>query len=439
MGCEPRRGYRSDVACDDEKNQAEVVLQNTRREQGTMGRPRRFTTSHHRGPPCGTAERRCRHCVMPGRAGVTTPGLDIAAAHPPPHTPSPPLPFFPFTVWSVSSNELTSRYATEAILLISFLEFYDELFFYFSLLCCFRNLYEEPPSCIRDAVCHFPPPGNTPFSSHMDPPEVLDSEPPHIHPSSPPTSNTQLAALLSDAFREADSLRRELSIVRKRAEKAERLVQALTPDPTGSPSAHQNGNPQDQKQTVKMLIEDYEERLAQAEIAREEAETRRRVAQESWEQVERYLVLVESRAKDARIAFTRISEGSVAPLVLPPLPPHISTGGGSLSTYPPSSSSQIMAPPNVPSRQHSRHHQSSRHSAAFPILPPHPIPNPNPNLSPSAGTRRPRTPSMDGLYNAAQPPPKRSRANTDDQRTREPRPSYSESVFIFSPSTSSIK
>ena len=149
------------------------------------------------------------------------------------------------------------------------------------------------------------------------------------------------------------------------------------------------------------------------------------MAQENWEQIERYLSLLESRAKDARIAFARTSEGSVASLVLPPLPPHIGAGGGSLSTYPPSSSSQVMAPPTVPSRQHSRH-QSSR---AFPALPPHPIPNPD-HLSPSAGTRRPRTPSMDGLYNSAQPPPKRSRANTDEQRPREPRSSYSESVCL---------
>ncbi|KAF8815492.1 hypothetical protein BYT27DRAFT_7249155 [Phlegmacium glaucopus] len=247
----------------------------------------------------------------------------------------------------------------------------------------------------------------------MDPQEV-----------SPQTSNSQLAALLAEAFRDVDSLRRELSVTRKRAERAERLLQALNLDPTGSPpSAHPNGDQQVQKQTVKLLIDEYEDRLAQAEVAREEAESRRRVAQESWEQVERYLALVESRAKDARIAFTRISEGSVAPLVLPPLPPHIGTEG---ATYPLSSSSQIMAPPNVP-RQHSRQHQSNRQSAAFPVLPPHPIPNPNPNSSPNAGTRRPRTPSMDGLYNPAQPPPKRLRSSTDDQRTRETRPSYSES------------
>ena len=279
------------------------------------------------------------------------------------------------------------------------------------------RLYEEPPSCIRNAL-RFPPPGTPP---HMDPPEVLDS--PRPLPSSPPTSNTQLAALLSDAFRDLDTLRRDLAISKKRADKAERLIQTLTSDPTGSPP---NGNPQDQQQkhaqTVKRLIEDYEDRIAQAEIAREDAEARRRVAQDNWEQIERYLSLLESRAKDARIAFARASEGSVASLVLPPLPPHIGAGGAS---YPPSSSSQVMAPPTVPSRQHSRH-QSSR---AFPALPPHPIPNPD-HLSPSAGTRRPRTPSMDGLYNSAQPPPKRSRANTDEQRPREPRSSYSESVCL---------
>ena len=276
------------------------------------------------------------------------------------------------------------------------------------------RLYEEPPSCIRNAL-RFPPPGTPP---HMDPPDVLDS--PLPLPSSPPTSNTQLAALLSDAFRDLDAVRRDLAIAKKRADKAERLIQTLTSDPSSSPP-----NQEKNAQTVKRLIDDYEDRLAQAETAREEAEARRRAAQESWEQIERYLSLVESRAKDARIAFTRISEGSLAPLVLPPLPPHIGTGGGSLSTYPPSSSSQVMAPPTVPSRQHSRHQQSSR---AFPSLPPHPIPNTD-HLSPNAGTRRPRTPSMDGLYNT-QPPPKRSRANTDEQRTREPRSSYSESVCL---------
>ena len=180
----------------------------------------------------------------------------------------------------------------------------------------------------------------------MDPPEVLGS--PLTLPSSPPTSNSQLAALLSDAFRDVESLEKDLAFATKRAEKAERLVQTLTSDPSGSPSTHPNGNPQDQQQkhaqTVKRLIEVHEDRLAQSK-AREEAEAHRRVARESWEQVERYLVLLESRTKDARTAYSRISEGSVAPLVLPPLPPLIGIGGSSLSMYPPSS----MALFNIPS------------------------------------------------------------------------------------------
>lgn len=62
--------------------------------------------------------------------------------------------------------------------------------------------------------------------------------------------------------------------LKKHAEKAERLIQTLTSDPTGSPPTS-NGSPQDQQQkralTVKRLIEDYDDRLAQAEIVREDA------------------------------------------------------------------------------------------------------------------------------------------------------------------------
>ena len=53
---------------------------------------------------------------------------------------------------------------------------------------------------------------------------------------------------------------------------------------------------------------------------RDEAEARRCVVQESWEQLEAYLTLVESRVKDARMAFTRISERSMASLFLLPAP-----------------------------------------------------------------------------------------------------------------------
>ena len=63
-----RRGYGSDVACDDEKERAEVVL-----PKHAAGARHWCRGSLHkvdgiggfRGPDCGDPERRCRHCVMP--------------------------------------------------------------------------------------------------------------------------------------------------------------------------------------------------------------------------------------------------------------------------------------------------------------------------------------------------------------------------------------
>ncbi|KAF8148893.1 hypothetical protein B0H34DRAFT_735739, partial [Crassisporium funariophilum] len=204
----------------------------------------------------------------------------------------------------------------------------------------------------------------------MDLSPVLDPRS-HIQPPSPPTSNAQLASLLSEAFREAESLRRELRSTLKRADKAERTVQVLTanPDPAGSPSAstNTNGSPQQQQQqqqelerakhaqAMKRLVDEYEERLGQLEMAREEAEGRRRVAQDGWDQLERYLTVLEIRSKDARTAFSRLADGASGSLVLPPVPRDPSS-----HQQPP----QTMAPPHVPARQHSRshHHQQPSQS-----------------------------------------------------------------------------
>jgi len=251
-------------------------------------------------------------------------------------------------------------------------------------------------------------------------------------------SNAQVAALLADAYRDIDSLRSEVKVQRKRAEKAERIVHVLHSDPTSSPgSATTNGTPtldvqqlqQKHNETMSRLAEDYEEKLRLAESARDEAESRRRLVQESWDQLEHYLSNVELRAKDARNAFTRISSSSSSgPLSLPPLP----SPTGLLTLSPPSAtthhyggSSSSMAPPGSVPRHSSRHSSSRSGPVAFP-LPPHP----NPNPSHPSGSRRPRTPSMDP-YGATQPPTKRSRTNADDQRGREPRTSYSESVSLL--------
>ncbi|KAF9523220.1 hypothetical protein CPB83DRAFT_898959 [Crepidotus variabilis] len=287
------------------------------------------------------------------------------------------------------------------------------------------------------------------ISPHHDsrPPTLLQdpaSPTPQSATSSSP-SHTQLAGLLADAYRENESLRKELASARRRAEKSERIVQILNSDPTPSPattsgaSATNGGGggasvPHDIQQlqqkhtdTVKRLIDECDEQVRSAQSARDEADTRRRMAQDGWDQLERFLSELELRAKDARSAFSRLSSGSTSPggFVLPGIPSP--TALLSASTPSPSSAQytgSAMGPPGaVPTRQSSRH--ASNRSGVFPVLPPHPNPNPT-STSHTTGTRRPRTPSVDA-YAAGQPPAKRSRGSTDDQRGREPRTSYSES------------
>ncbi|KAF8972018.1 hypothetical protein BDZ97DRAFT_1008045 [Flammula alnicola] len=252
---------------------------------------------------------------------------------------------------------------------------------------------------------------------------------------SSPTSNAHLAAMLADSYRDAENLRRELAIARKRVEKADRIHHILSlADASGSPPTTNGGSqdhpqqsiPKPSEQQLKRIIDEYEEKIARAEAARDEAEARRREAQDGWRQLDEYLAALELNAKEARVSFTRtrMVDDANGAFVLP-----LSSTFLSASASAQLSAHQTMAPPNVPSRHHSRRTSSRAPTVAFP-LPPHPNPNPPlTNQPPSTGTRRPRTPSIDGLYSAAQPPSKRSRASADDQRGREPRPSYSESYL----------
>lgn len=275
-----------------------------------------------------------------------------------------------------------------------------------------------------------------------------DSSSPNSIPSPASVSNTQLAALLADAYRDNDLLRKELSTTRKRAEKAERIIQVINSDRLPSPptagQAATNGSPatpappdslqlqQKHAETVRKLIDDYDDQLRNAHAARDDAESRRRVLYDGWDQIERYLADLELRAKDARSSLSRLAAGAVpssALSLLPPFPSPVTLLSASTSS--PSSAnptqypSATMGPPGaVPPHRSSRH--SSSRTAIFPVLPPHPNPN-LPATSHPSGTRRPRTPSLDA-HPANQPPTKRSRANADDQRGRDSRTSYSESV-----------
>lgn len=253
------------------------------------------------------------------------------------------------------------------------------------------------------------------------------------------TSNAQLANMLSDAYRDVDALRRDLAVERKRADHSDRILAILKVADAPSPS---NGtasiDPADvpKNPDMRKVVEEYEKRITEVESARDEAEIRRREALEAWRQLDDYLTTLEHSAREARVAFsrTRLSDeahGAPFSLSIPPTP-----------FFSPSSThvSHSMAPPNnLPLRTHSSHSSSRRPSSRAPPmvglpLPPHPIPNPTPvsggGLPSSTGARRPRTPSIDSMYAAAQPPSKRSRGSLEDQRGREPRSSYSDTVSL---------
>ncbi|CAA7268752.1 unnamed protein product [Cyclocybe aegerita] len=320
-----------------------------------------------------------------------------------------------------------------------------------------------------------PPPATTSGADAASP--TLHQQHPSPTPGGP-ASNSQLAALLSESYRETDALRRELTAARKRAEKAERIAQALDPSasaaattsspPSGGANASNtttNGpgptststpanpegsstttspSPEIQKlkqqhaEAIKHLVDEYEERLA----AFEENETRRRMAQEGWEQLERYLGMLELRARDARGAYSRIVDaapgaaGSPSPTLASALVPVAHPSGLLASSHGHSSSHSLgghsynMAPPHTSSSsRHTRHHSHSTRgsgsSVVFP-LPPHPNPHGSSthNSTTNAlatGSRRQRTPSMDsyGGGGVLQPPSKRLRG--DDERERSTR------------------
>lgn len=245
-----------------------------------------------------------------------------------------------------------------------------------------------------------------------------DPPPPHDPPSH---SSAQLAALLADALKDADTLRRELQAAKKRAEDLERRYHALAAlsDPK-SPHAD-----------TARIIHDFEQRAVDAEAARDDSESRRRLVLESWHQLDRYLQTVELRAADARAGFAKIlADGATAPLVLTSIPlpgallPYAYPAPGSM---PPPHNHASRTP--YPAGRPSPHGHRSSHSQSFPMaLPPHPTPN--------ANGRRPREESTDrsGFVDAlaGQPPQKKLKGFGDDRRGRDERAAYSESVSFSS-------
>ncbi|RPD68898.1 hypothetical protein L226DRAFT_312767 [Lentinus tigrinus ALCF2SS1-7] len=239
-------------------------------------------------------------------------------------------------------------------------------------------------------------------------------------PPAPGSSPAQLAALLAKALEETDSYKQQLDSMRRRADKAERLLasfQSTVQSPTnGSPPGSAQGSPSKPQlsEAARKTIMECENRAERAEQARDEAEARLRMLQESWVELDRFFAGAELRNADVRAQFTRlVAQGGGELITIPAIP-------SQNSIYIPSTLQQPLA--SLPSRTH----LSSRSvrglnlaSQPFPsvALPPPP--------SASSSRVRPRAGSMDAGYApalagpGAPPPAKRPRSDRDpDDRSR---------------------
>jgi hypothetical protein len=248
-----------------------------------------------------------------------------------------------------------------------------------------------------------------------------------ISPSATGHSNAQLAEMLSASFREVDTLRRELTSTRKRAERAENIVSAIQ---SGSDASAGSQQQQQMPEAAVRAIMDCEHRIQLAEQARDEAEARRRVLMEAWVELDRYLGVIEIRAADARAGYTRIVAEGGGQLVVAniPLPgqqagvAHHAHANPTISVMPPPSHPSRSHHPSSHSRNHSQRSAGPQTSHTWPPIPPPPNPN--------QGRVRPRAGSLDdagySLGAVGQPPAKRSRGDRDGDRDR--RAMYTESV-----------
>ncbi|TFK82304.1 hypothetical protein K466DRAFT_648057 [Polyporus arcularius HHB13444] len=246
-----------------------------------------------------------------------------------------------------------------------------------------------------------------------------DEPAPHTN-GSPPASGSpaQLASLLAKALEETESLKQQLDSMKRRADKAERLLasfQSTVQSPTnGSPPGSSPGSPSKPQlsEAARKTIMECENRAERAEQARDEAEARLRMLQESWVELDRFFASAELRNADVRAQFTRlVAQGGGELITIPPIP-------AQNSIYIPSSLQQSSLP--------LRAHVSSR-SARGMNLASQPFPSVALPPPPSASSSRvrPRAGSMDAGYGpalagpGAPPPAKRPRSDRDpDDRSR---------------------
>ncbi|KAJ7053551.1 hypothetical protein C8F01DRAFT_1329865 [Mycena amicta] len=167
-------------------------------------------------------------------------------------------------------------------------------------------------------------------------------------PSVPPpaetiTENSRLAAQLAESRHEAETLRRELEALRKKADRLQALLDSAPPPPHDDSERERA----------------YHDRLARAEAALQDAERSRRLVETHWMHAERYLAVIQAQAAQSRAAFGRFLETTTAPFV-----PR-QGGSSSRSEYAPraSLSPSTRRPPEPPPRPSSAAaHRQHSHS-----------------------------------------------------------------------------
>ena len=124
------------------------------------------------------------------------------------------------------------------------------------------------------------------------------------------------------ALQEAESLKAELSTVRRHADKAERPLatfQSNAQSPTNSspPASSQGASSKESwPSSARKAILDYEARADHAELARDEALARLQMLQESWQELDHYFAALELHTADTRGAqFSRLIADGGGPLV----------------------------------------------------------------------------------------------------------------------------
>ncbi|KAH0839429.1 hypothetical protein J3R83DRAFT_204 [Lanmaoa asiatica] len=258
---------------------------------------------------------------------------------------------------------------------------------------------------------------NPPISTSAPFPSMtMTSPPPNGSVSS--QSNAQLAQLLTASYRESDLLRKDLTTTRKRLEKAERLLasySAIASSTGASPPNANNGNGTHSiSEATQRAIAECETRADRAEHARDEADARRRVLSDAWEELNRYLHVVELRAADARAGFSRLVAEGGGHLVLAPVPLPGYHPQAVVQTPSAPSPAIMLVPP--PSANHRSHHHSSSMNSSHGVNPLPPPPHPSSRV-------RPRSGSLDesSYQLVSGPPPAKRPRNERDYDKSQPR------------------